>query len=116
MGGREERYEVDFPLFLSWQAGSAIHRVPARCVNLSSSGAKIETRDRLEIHTRILVESEHFGRMGTASIRYCTRKAMKYEVGLQFSSTFALSDPVRRKILDRLLDNKNLVVSSQPPA
>lgn len=97
---REERYDVDFQVFLSWQAKNDIHRVTARCVNLSSSGARLETRDRLELHTNVLVHSEQFGRMGMASIRYCARKNMVYEVGLQFSVTFGLSDPVRKKILD----------------
>lgn len=100
----EDRYQVDFHVFLSWQAkNGGIHRVPGRCVDLSSSGAKLETRDRLEVRASILVHSEQFGRMGTASIRYCVRKGMKYEVGLQFSSAVVLSDPVRKKILDRVL-------------
>jgi hypothetical protein len=107
MKTREERYEVDFTVFLSWQANDAVHRVTARCVNLSPSGAKLETRDRLEVRASVLVHSEHFGRMGLASIRYCVRKGMKYEVGLEFGATFGLSDPVRRKILDSVLDKKN---------
>jgi hypothetical protein len=104
---REQRYDVDFPVFLSWQLADAIRRVMARCVNLSPSGAKLETKDQLEIHTAVLVYSEHFGRMGTASIRHCVRKVMKYEVELQFSVNFGLSDPVRKKILDGLLEKKS---------
>jgi PilZ domain len=102
---REQRHQVDFPVFLSWQVNDAIHRVTARCVNLSPSGAKLETKDRLESRAMVLVHSERFGRMGMASIRYCVRKTMKYEVGLQFSVTFGLSDPVRKKILDTVLDS-----------
>lgn len=104
---REERYKVDFTVFLSWQANNAVHRVAARCVDLSPSGAKLETRDRLEVRSSILVQSNQFGRMGMASIRYCVRQGMKYEVGLEFGGTFELSDPVRRKILDAVLDKKN---------
>jgi hypothetical protein len=103
MKTREERYEVDFTVFLSWQVNDAVHRVTARCVNLSPSGAKLETRDRLEVRASVLVHSEQFGRMGMASIRYCVRKGMKYEVGLEFGGIFGLSDPVRRKILDGVL-------------
>lgn len=100
----ENRYPVDFQVFLSWQMkNGGIQRVPGRCVNLSPSGAKLEVRDRLEPRSTILLHSEEFGRMGTASIRYCNRRAMKYEVGLEFSSVFGLSDPVRRKILDSVL-------------
>jgi hypothetical protein len=102
--GREQRYDVDFPVFLSWQANDGVHRVTARCVNLSPSGAKLETKDRLAVRASILVQSQQFGRMGMASIRYCERKAMKYEVGLEFAATFGLSDPARRKILDAVLE------------
>jgi hypothetical protein len=102
--GREQRYQVDFPVFLSWQVNDAVHRVMARCVNLSPSGAKLETKDRLEAHTMVLVHSDRFGRMGMASIRYCARRTMKFEVGLEFSVTFGLSDPVRKKILDGVLE------------
>ena len=97
----ETRYPVDFQVFLSWQMkNGGIQRVPGRCVNLSPSGAKLETRDRLDLRSTILLHSEEFGRMGTATIRYCNRKAMKYEVGLEFSAVFGLSDPVRKKVLD----------------
>ncbi len=102
MGARpEERRSVDFAVFLSFQgAGGAIQRVTARCVDLSSSGAKLETRDRLAVRDNVLVHSEKFGRMGLASIRYCVRTGMKYEVGVEFATAFRLSDPARKKILD----------------
>jgi hypothetical protein len=97
----EERFSVDFTVFLSFQgAGGAIQRVTARCVNLSSSGAKLETKDRLAVRDNVLVQSEKFGRMGLASIRYCVRTGMKYEVGVEFAAALRLSDPARKKILD----------------
>ena len=108
MATREMRYRVDFSVYLSWQTKDSVHRVMARCVNLSPSGAKVETKDRLELRTNVVVHSNHFGRMGVASIRYCTRKVMIYEVGLEFTTKFVLSDPTRKEILERvLLENKN---------
>ncbi len=100
----EARHAVDFQVYLSWQLGNGtIRRVPGRCVNLSPSGAKLETRDRLELRSQILLHSEEFGRMGTATIRYCNRRGMNYDVGLEFNIVFGLSDPVRRKILESVL-------------
>jgi hypothetical protein len=100
----EERYDVDFPVLLSWQtANGLLHRVTGRCVDLSPSGAKLKTIDRLETGTGVLVHSEQFGRMGRASVRYCVRAGMKYDVGLLFADAFLLSTPARRKILDRCL-------------
>jgi hypothetical protein len=105
MGPRpEQRHRVDFPVFLSWeQKNGVVHRVPGRCVDLSPSGARLETRDRLEPRTTIAVQSEQYGRMGMASIRYCTRHGMKYIVGLEFSAVSGLSDPVRKKIMENVL-------------
>ena len=51
----------------------------------------------------VVIQSDHFGRMGHASVRYCRRESMKYFVGLQFSAPFELGDPVRRKILEGVL-------------
>jgi hypothetical protein len=100
----EERYQVEFPVFLSFQAGNGgSQRVSGRCVDLSPSGAKLETIDKLAIRSHVLVQSEEFGRMGVASVRYCVRQGMKYEVGLQFSTSFGLSDPMRKKALNRVL-------------
>jgi hypothetical protein len=100
----EDRHSVDFSVFLSFQAADGTgRRVTGRCVDLSASGAKLETKDQLKIRTNILLQSAQFGRMGLASIRYCVRRGMKYEVGLQFVTPFSLSDPVRKKVLTQVL-------------
>lgn len=100
----EERYKVDFTVTLSWQdKAGLVRRGTGRCVDLSASGAKLETREPLAARANVLVNSEQFGRMGNASIRYCRREGMKYSVGLQFSAAFALGDPVRQKILSGVL-------------
>jgi hypothetical protein len=103
-GSRPERYHVDFTVFLTWQdARRIVHTVTGRCLDLSSSGIRIETRDTLTQGQMVVIQSDHFGRMGHASVRYCRREAMKYVVGLQFTTLFELGDPVRRKILDGVL-------------
>jgi len=58
--------------------------------------------------------SELFGRMGNASVRYCRRMGMKYKVGLHFTVLLQLSDPVRKRILEEVLQKP--VVSQQPVA
>lgn len=103
----EPRYRVDFPVFLSWQdRKGVVRRSAGRCLDLSASGAHVETIDVFEPQTRVLVHSDGFGRMGHASVRYCRRQGMKYKVGLQFSSVLVLSDSMRRKILEKaILEN-----------
>lgn len=80
-----------------------MRQAPGRCVDLSASGARVEARDGMEVRTLVLVTSEQFGRMGNATIRYCRREGMKHILGLQFSTAFGLSDPARKKILDKVL-------------
>ena len=98
----EDRYPVDFQVFLAWQKNGVTQTVPCRCVDLSPSGARLETRDKLEPRASVLVYSARFGRMGLASIRHCTRHGMKYDVGLEFNTAFGMSSPVRRKALERV--------------
>jgi hypothetical protein len=98
----EERYPVDFQVFLTWQRNGVTQRVVGRCVEISPSGARLETRDKLEPRSTVLAHSEQFGRMGLASIRHCTRLGMKYDVGLQFNTAFGMSSPVRRIALEQV--------------
>ena len=108
MPPRPERYHVDFAVYLSWQdREGVVRRVRGRCLDLSSSGIRIETKDKLTLHQMVLVQSDQFGRMGHASVRYCRREPMRYFVGLQFSAPFGLGDPVRRKILEGVLSGAN---------
>ena len=100
---REERYAVDFPVFLTLQTGNVSRRIHARCIGLSASGATMETFDRLEKGSAVLVQSAEFGRMGLAAVRYCTRATMKYTVGLSFGAGLRLSDPGRREMLEKVV-------------
>ncbi len=99
---REERYHVDFPVFLTIQTGNISRRIQARCIGLSGSGATMEAFDRLEKGAAVLVQSSEFGRMGLASVRYCSRLAMKYTIGLSFGGGLRLSDPGRREMLEKI--------------
>jgi hypothetical protein len=100
---REERYDVDFPVFLTLQTGNVSRRISARCIGLSGSGATMETFDRLEKGAAVLVMSAEFGRMGLASVRYCRRDTIRFKVGLSFGAGLRLSDPSRREMLEKVV-------------
>src|SRR5665213_1609393 len=106
MARPEERYRVSFQVFPGWQdpATGGVRRISARCTDLSASGARVETTDRFSPQSLVLVSSEQFGRMGNATVRYCRREGMRFAVGLQFTSVFGLSDPARRSILEKVLE------------
>jgi hypothetical protein len=103
MARPEQRYHVDFQVILNWQDLKGVRQVPARCTNLSASGAQIETLEAFPARAVVVVTSEHFGRMGNAVVRYCRRTGMKYDVGLQFTESFRLAEPSRQLILEQVL-------------
>lgn len=63
----------------------------------------METYDHLEKGSAVLVQSAEFGRMGLASVRYCSRIAVKFKIGLSFGTGLRLSDPSRREILEKVV-------------
>jgi len=107
---REERFKVSFAVSLMWQERlGEIRRVAGRCADLSSEGMSVELKDRVNPGTAVQVESREFGRMGHAIVRFCRRDQMRYQIGLKFSAPFGMSDPARRKILERVM------LPSDPP-
>jgi hypothetical protein len=97
----EARHRVDLQLNLTWQdRQGGIHRASARCLDLSASGARITSIDALEPRSVVILHSEKFGRIGHATVRYCRRAAMKYEIGLHFSTAPALNEILRKEIAD----------------
>jgi hypothetical protein len=101
---REQRFSVDFAVRLQWQPKrGGVQRATGRCLDLSPEGMRVELRDALETGGQVLAESDEFGRMGHAMVRYCRRENMRYMAGLRFSTPFALGGPARQTILDRVL-------------
>ncbi len=100
---REERFKVSFSVSLLWQEKTGeIRRIAGHCVDLSSEGMSAEVKDRVSPGAVVQVESREFGRMGHATVRFCRRDQMRYLIGLRFSAPFGMSDPARRKVLERV--------------
>jgi hypothetical protein len=101
---REERFKVSFSVSLMWEEKpGAIRRLTGNCVDLSSEGMAVEVKDRVSQGAVVQVESEEFGRMGLAKVRFCRRDQMRYLIGFQFSAPFGMSNPARRKIIERVM-------------
>jgi hypothetical protein len=101
---REERFKVSFSVSLMWQEKlGELRRLACRCTDLSSEGIGVEAKDRVSPGTMVQVESKEFGRMGHATVRFCRRDKMRYVIGCKFSASFRMSDPARRKILERVM-------------
>ncbi len=57
-----------------------------RIVDVSESGIRVEVSDPMEKQTYVTLQATSLGLHGSASVRTCTRKGMKYLVGLEFSA------------------------------
>ena len=50
----ETRYRVDVPVFLMWQdRAGTMRRLPARCLDLSASGALVEALDAMALAGKV---------------------------------------------------------------
>ena len=57
-----------------------------RIIDVSEAGMRVEVSDPLEKQTYVTLQAAGLGLHGSASVRTCTRKGMKYIVGLEFSA------------------------------
>jgi hypothetical protein len=71
---------------LSWEdrSGHAC-MVRGKGIDRSKTGLKIETADPIETRTFVQVQAERCGLVGMACVRHCTRKGLRYVVGLEFA-------------------------------
>jgi len=91
--GREEnlrrhvRTEKSSPIQIAWKDRSGADRyVNGRSLDVSPSGMRIEISEPIDKQTYLTLQCVALGFHGTASVRSCARKGMKYVVGLEFST------------------------------
>jgi hypothetical protein len=58
--------------------------IPARTINMSKSGALVETAAPIAMANMVYVKVGKLGLMGLASVRHCTVKGSKFRIGLYF--------------------------------
>ncbi len=63
----------------------------ARGINMSKSGALVETEEPLRVGTLVYIKTRDLALMGSATVRHCTAKGSKFRVGLYFPSPLTRS-------------------------
>lgn len=100
---RHARLPFEAPVQVSWQdLRGRVQTLRARCLDLSAEGARLETDTPIPARTTITVHSVRYGSLGTASVRHCVRQALKYSVGVEFTSALALASQGRKRCLDEM--------------
>ena len=88
---------------VTWKdARGQLRNLPARCLDLSAEGARLETGAPIPSRTSITLHSARFGSLGTASVRHCVRRELKYSIGVEFTASLALAGQGRKRCFDEI--------------
>lgn len=81
---RHDRRPIDYDFAVSWQDSRGdIRSLRARGLDLSDSGARIETAETIDADSYLHVRAEEHGVSGAALIRHLIRRGSKYLIGLE---------------------------------
>lgn len=58
--------------------------IVGRGINMSNSGALVETTEPIRPKTLVYVKADGLGLMGSATVRHCTPNGSKFRIGLHF--------------------------------
>ena len=95
---REGRQPLECVLQLSWQvAGTETRTVRAICLDISAQGARIACTQPIAARSCVYLQAPSFGLMGSATVRYCKPRGLKYNVGLEFTWAADLAEAGRKK-------------------
>ena len=84
---RHTRSVKSSPVQIIWKDRQGLDKfVNGRILDVSESGMRVEVPEPLDKQTYLTLQSIALGLHGSASVRSCTRKGMKYMVGLEFSA------------------------------
>ncbi|MGJ5815012.1 PilZ domain-containing protein [Paludibaculum fermentans] len=94
----EERRHVRHPLpgkvKLHWRTaeGHSFHS-PAKCLNISRGGLRLELERSIPIDTMVSIESPQFRIAGVAYVRHCVAKGIRFVVGIEFGGGLQWTEP-----------------------
>jgi hypothetical protein len=84
---RHGRSTESTPVQLIWKDRQGLDRfMNGRTLDVSESGIRVELPEPIEKQTYVTLQSVRLGLHGSASVKSCVRKGMKYLVGLEFSA------------------------------
>jgi hypothetical protein len=79
-----------------------VRTIPAKCLDLSAEGARLETGVPIPARSSITVNSSRHGSLGTASVRSCVRHTLKFWIGVEFTSSLVLAGSARKRCMEEV--------------
>ena len=94
---RSHRIEVNDPGSISWQNESGENMTDRiMLTNLGDNGAMVEMSSKLSLRQSVQLRVPAWQIDGSASVRYCRQKGLKYQIGLELSFSIAAKPKVQR--------------------
>lgn len=91
---RQKRYPADGGLRVMWEDEAGRERFSlARLVDISVSGARLRTDDRIPVRAAIMCNEPRLGLSGRGSVRHCNFVKGKYEIGIHFPGGSGWKEP-----------------------
>lgn len=82
---RKQRQLFDCALEVTWKDINAVSRtIAVHAIDLSDCGIRVESSERIELHTEVFIRAERYGLTGTTAVRHSSRRGSKYVLGLEF--------------------------------
>jgi DnaJ-like protein/PilZ domain-containing protein len=83
---RDSRFVTSTTFDLTWKDQEVTRFTLARGLDISASGARIETLEEIPPGTAIYIQARRYNLMGHAHVRHCSRRGSSYVVGLEFTA------------------------------
>lgn len=82
---RHVRVPLESLVQLSWpDEGGVVNSVTAKCLDISNSGMRVEIKVPIQNRSYVSFRLKGIDFDGTATVRSCVRKNLRYELGLEF--------------------------------
>jgi hypothetical protein len=83
---RHTRSAKSAPVHVVWKDRQGVDNIArGTIIDVSESGIRVELPEPLEKQSYVTLQCTSLGLHGSASVRTCTRKGLKYVVGLELS-------------------------------
>lgn len=90
---RHGRTPFPEPVRLNWDDGQGrLYEVRGKGIDRSPSGLRLEVKDPVPAKAIVLVHAGSHGAVGSAYVRHCARRGVRYMVGLEFTQDVRWKD------------------------
>jgi len=107
---RHHRIPYVGPIRIGWEEQSQQYFAPARCIDISEDGVRVEVPRPVRPGTTVQLNAERLKLSGAATVRRMERFGGKYLLGLQFTQAMSadkIATLERRPVVTFLIENFN---------